>query len=64
LKKYDSSDLTMMGDYLKLLQKELEMTQKFEAMDENDLNDAELKYYTEVSLRCSSKLLACASEMD
>ena len=62
LETYDSSDLTMLAKYAELVQKELEMSQKFEALNDADLTEAEALYYSEVSLRCSQKLLAAASK--
>jgi hypothetical protein len=34
-----------------------EMNKKFEEWDESDLNDAELKYYLDVTNRVSKKLI-------
>ena len=53
---YDSSNVQQITKYTSLVAKELEMTQKFNALENNDLNDAEENYYIEVQLRCSRKL--------
>ncbi len=62
LKSYDSSDLTMLAQYAEMLQKEVEMSQKFDALDDQELTEAEALYYSEVSIRCSQKILAAASK--
>ena len=62
LESYDSSDLTMLAKYAEMLQKEVEMSQKFNAMADEDLTEAEVLYYSEVSIRCSQKILAAASK--
>lgn len=53
LKKYgeDATDLTILTKYTDMMTKAIEVDKKFEAWDEDDLNDAELKYYTEVNYR-------------
>ena len=62
LESYDSSDLTMLAKYAEMLQKEVEMSQKFDALDDQELTEAEALYYSEVSIRCSQKILAAASK--
>ena len=62
LESYDSSDLTMLAKYAEMLQKEVEMSQKFEALEDQELTEAEALYYSEVSIRCSQKILAAASK--
>ena len=62
LESYDSSDLTMLAKYAEMLQKEVEMSQKFEALEDQELTEAEAFYYSEVSIRCSQKILAAASK--
>ena len=62
IESYDASDLTLLAKYAELLQKEVEMSQKFEAIQDQDLTEAETLYYTEVSLRCSQKMLEAASK--
>ena len=56
MENYDSSNVQQITKYTSLVAKELEMTQKFNALENNDLNDAEENYYIEVQLRCSRKL--------
>ena len=56
MNSYDKNDLSQLTSYLSLLAKEIEMEEQFDAL-EQDLNDQELLYYSEVSLRCSQKLL-------
>ena len=63
LESYDANDTTMFTEYISLVQKEREMTEKFDAMDDGSLTDAENEYYTKVSLRCSQKLLECAAKI-
>ncbi|MBR3001844.1 MAG: hypothetical protein IKF39_12670 [Oscillospiraceae bacterium] len=63
MESYDSTNLTMLAKYTELMTTYVDVTEKFEAMEDQDLNDEELKYYTEVSLRCSSKLLEVSSNM-
>ena len=55
--------MTELSTYNELISKELEMTEKFKALEDEDLNDAEALYYSEVSIRCSQKLLDVASAM-
>ena len=55
MNSYDKNDLSQLTSYLSLLAKEIEMEEQFDAL-EQDLNDQELLYYSEVSLRCSKKL--------
>ena len=62
LESYDSSDLTMLAKYAEMLQKEVEMSQKFEALEDQELTEAEALYYSEVSIRCSQKILAAESK--
>ena len=45
-----------MQEYLKLLQDEIEMSQKFDRLKNKDLNDAERQYYDEVGARVTQKL--------
>ena len=63
MESYDSTNLTMLAKYTELMTTYVDVAEKFEAMEDQDLNDEELKYYTEVSLRCSSKLLEASSNM-
>ena len=63
MESYDSSDFSLLTKYFELLSKEIDMTAKFEAL-EDDLTDAEALYYAEVSLRCSQKMLQSAASMN
>ena len=57
MKDYDATDISKLAEMSQLLTKEAEMAEKFEAIREKDLNDAEMLYYSEVSVRCSQKML-------
>lgn len=56
--KYSESnnDAGMLADYTKFMAQYTETMGKFEEMADEDLNDAEVAYYTEVQLRISQKL--------
>lgn len=58
----NASDVSLLAEYMEFLNKAGEMEEKFEAW-EGDMNDDELKYYTEVHLRISQKLLETTTEM-
>ena len=64
IKKYKNSptDLTILAEYTGLMQKSVEMSKRFEAWDEGELNDAELKYYLEVNGRVTKMLLEASGE--
>lgn len=59
MKKYSANptDLTLLGKYTDMLTKLSDMDEKFEAWENADLNNAELKYYIEVNSRIATKLL-------
>lgn len=59
LKKYNSNptDLLILTEYTELLGKSVEMSEKFEAWDESEMSEAELKYYVEVSGRVTKMLI-------
>lgn len=59
MKKYaeDPSDLTMLAEYADMMSKAADMSEKFDAWDEDEMNNAELKYYLEVNNRVVQKLL-------
>ena len=59
LKKYSNNptDLSILTEYTKLMAQSVEMSEKFEAWDEGEMNDAELKNYLEVSGRVTQMLL-------
>jgi len=63
LESFDASDTKMLMEYLSLLAKAEEMTEKFDAIEEEDLNDAESLYYTDVALRCSQKMLTASGNI-
>lgn len=54
------SDMTLLLKYTEMLAKMTEMNEAFEAWDEEELNDAELKYYLDVSNRVMQKLIDVA----
>ena len=61
MKKYSSSSnpLSMLADYTTMMTKYTSTMEKWEKFDKNyDLNDAELKYYTEATLRINNALLS------
>ena len=59
MKKYNEnpSDLTLLAEYMDMLKEAAEMDEKFEAWDQDEMNDAELKYYLEVSNRVMQKMV-------
>lgn len=59
MKKYANSDdvLAMTADYMRLLQEETEWLEKIDSLGNEEMNEAETKYYAEVTLRVSQKLL-------
>ena len=52
-----TSQISMLGDYTELLTKYTETMEEMDNMDTDSLNDAELKYYIEVTTRIQEKLL-------
>ena len=63
LENYDSTNAMMLMKYAEMMNSYSELSVKFEAMEDEDLNDEELKYYTAVSLRCSSKILEASANL-
>ncbi len=59
MENYDANDFSQLARLSEMVMREAEMTEKFDAL-EDDLTDAELDYYTAVSLRCSGKLMKAA----
>ena len=53
LKSYNANptDMSLLSKYMEMMTKAEEVDKKFEAWEDGDLNDAELEYYTKVSLR-------------
>ncbi len=64
MQKYMNADPTsmvsMLGDYYSILARYTEFAEKIDALDENELTNAELAYYLEVTGRVSQKLLSVA----
>lgn len=58
--KEDSSNLELISEYADMNEKLIEMDEKFENWEDEDLNDAEMKYYLEVTTRITQKLLEVA----
>lgn len=54
------TDLGLLADYADMMSKAADMSEKFDAWNEDEMNDAELKYYLEVSNRVAQKLLEVA----
>lgn len=65
MKKYSENptDLKLLADYANVMAKAAEMTEKFDAWENNDLNDAELKYYLDVTNRVTKKLVEVSEYM-
>lgn len=59
VKKYteNPSDMELLADYTDMVTKAAEVTEKFEAWENGDLNRAELEYYLDVQNRVAKKLL-------
>lgn len=63
LESFDSSNFSMLAQYAELVSQYTEIQEQFETLGNSDLNEAELAYYTEVSLRCSARLLEVSSKI-
>lgn len=63
MKNYDSSDISSLTKYTDLLNKEIEMSKEFKDIENMELTTAEALYYSEVSLRCSKKMIEAASKI-
>lgn len=57
-KASEGTDLGLLADYASYMQKYSEMMEAMDAWDEQEMNQAELAYYIEVTSRISQKLLA------
>ena len=61
MQKYSNADaasmITMLGSYTKILARYQEFAEKIDAMEQEDLSNAEMAYYIEVTSRVSQKLL-------
>ena len=64
MENYDASDFSALAKYTGLISKEAEMGKKFEAIEDMELTEAEALYYSEVSIRCSQKMLNAASSIN
>ena len=64
METYDSSNVQQVAKYTSLVAKELEMTEKFSALENKDLTDAETDYYIEVQSRCSKKLIDASNKIN
>lgn len=64
MKRYKTSNnmVAMMKDYTSMLEKEIEISEKLDAIDESKLNDADQIYFAEVSLRIQKLLLEAAKD--
>lgn len=62
MKKYSENptDLTLLSDYADYIGKYTEAMKNFETLGDNEMNEAELAYYIEVSARVSAKLIELA----
>ena len=64
MEDYNMTDLSQLAKYGTLLSKELEMSEKFNAIQDEDLTSAESIYYSEVILRCAQKMLSVANKIN
>ena len=53
--------VSMLSDYMEMLQKQQEMTDAFNSYDQSQLSNEELQYYLEVQNRVNQKLLSVAN---
>lgn len=62
MKKYNESpdDLTLLTQYAEYIAQYTDTMSKMEALDDGEMNDAETKYYIEVTSRINQKLLEIA----
>lgn len=58
--KKNPSDMTLLPKYTEMLEKVAEMNEAFETWDEDELSDAELKYYLDVTNRVMEKMVDIA----
>ncbi|MGN1403799.1 MAG: DUF6591 domain-containing protein [Ruminococcus sp.] len=59
---YDATDVAMLTEYAELMSEYATMTENFEALENENLNDAELAYYLEVQNRVTQKLLEVSAQ--
>ncbi len=59
MKKYQENptDLSLIGKYTQMLTKLNEMNNAFESWDEDEMSNAELKYYLDVNNRVAQKMI-------
>lgn len=57
------TDFTLLTEYADYVSKAVDMGEKFDKIEEDDLTDAESLYYAEVALRCSQKMLDVAVDV-
>ncbi len=62
MKKYKDSpdDISLLGDYAEYMEQYSETMEKISELENEDMNDAELKYYLEVTNRIQEKMLDVA----
>lgn len=62
MKEYadNPTDLELLAEYADMMSKAADMTEKFEAWDEDEMNNEELNYYLDVNNRVMQKLLEVA----
>lgn len=60
MKKYSESDdaVSMVNDYAEYMEKYTKVVKDFDALKDNGLNDAELKYYLEVQNKINTDLIS------
>lgn len=60
MKKYSESDdaVSMANDYAEYMEKYTKVVKDFDALKNNNLNDAELKYYLEVQNKINTDLIS------
>lgn len=58
----DASNMTVLTKYMEFLSKMEEVDEKFEAWEDGDMNDAEMKYYLEVHNRILQKMMEISAE--
>ena len=57
METYDQSDTSAMMEYLSLLQKYADFAEAADAYDQDEMSDADLKYYLEMTTRIEKRLL-------
>jgi len=62
MKKFNESpdDLSLLGEYTEYLTQYSETMEKMDKLDDGEMNDAEMKYYLEVTTRINQKLIDAA----